>query len=478
SDWDVFNNQGGRAISGGEVINLVADFTNFLQPSSEALKAVMTTESPYAEVLVDEVTLGRLATEQTRRNAQQPFQVFVSSDAPMEEDLILRITYQDTAYQDFEFHTVTVNLSYLDITTRRITTTLTSNGRVGYLTFGPGKGSGFIYDDQSLLYEMGLIVSGQVDTLTTVTDAVRNAQGGQNDGFEATSLVRREIPAPFGDEFLRGAMNEPVDSSTLLFPLPVKIDYRGVAWENEKYVVVAYDLTNTGSNPVADVRVGLFADWDVTAFNDVARWDDVSQTGYVRSVAGGDAFVGIHPLTFPALQQYRAIDNADSQFGTLDGFTDEEKRLALSEGVTFTEAGGTNGADVAHVTGNGPFTINAGETISLLYALVAGDDLNDLRQTSMRADAAYDQVLAATPPAPKSGLRVVPNPAADGRARLFWEASRAQNWSVAWYDLTGREVQRGQSTSGTEIAVPQVPGLYVLRVSDGAITVHERVVVY
>ena len=481
--WQVTNNQGEQVVQGGEVMNLVATFTNFLRPSGPALRAVLTTTSPYAQVVADNFTLGTLTTGQSRRNATQPFKVFVRDSVPIEQEIVVKVTYQDSSYQDFESYAVTVNPSFRTLTTGRVTTSLTSNGRVGYLALDAVRGEGFTFDGQSLLAEMGLIVTGRTsaEQPVQVADAVRSADGVENNDFAPVRYVRTVVPPAPAQRQLAGSMALRPPADTLTSLLPLTISYQGLAWTDERFVVVSYELENTGLTPISDVRVGLFADWDINAAgNDLARWDGSLALGYVRD-AGNGPFAGIRALAHPGRLQYYAINNADTgavPFGIYDGFADAEKLRALSMGTLFSQAGGSLGADVSHVVGNGPFALAPGQKITVPFALVAGNSLNELRQAAVAAASLYP--LPPTSVAPRvptaTAPRVVPNPALTRSLTLIWDDGRPGHVEAHWFDLTGRLVHRQRVHDGV-LTRPDVAGVYVLRVGDGRRVAHVRVVV-
>jgi hypothetical protein len=86
---------------------------------------------------------------------------------------------------------------------------------------------------------------------------------------------------------------------------------------------------------------------------------------------------------------YWAIDNdntvAGNPWGIYDGFTDQEKFTSLSSGIGRTQAGVTAGRDVANVVGSGPYNIPANGEITVSFALIAGDNLNDLKTNAIAA---------------------------------------------------------------------------------------------
>ena len=120
--------------------------------------------------------------------------------------------------------------------------------------------------------------------------------------------------------------------------------------------------------------MGIFADWDIFSggSSDRASWDHGTRLGYVYAAQPSSLpRAGIQALT--GNPTYYAIDNdntiAGNPFGLYDGFTDAEKHTSISSGLVKITAGGASGNDVSHVVGSGPYTIAAGQEITIAFAL-------------------------------------------------------------------------------------------------------------
>ena len=92
-------------------------------------------------------------------------------------------------------------------------------------------------------------------------------------------------------------------------------------------------------------------------------------------------------LLSPWPVSYRAILNdgnaaGNPGWGIYDGFSDEEKWEAISGGVSVTQAGV---GDVSQVISAGPFLIEPQGTVTIDFALVAGDDLAGLQAHADKA---------------------------------------------------------------------------------------------
>jgi hypothetical protein len=195
-------------------------------------------------------------------------------------------------------------------------------------------------------------------------------------------------------------------------------------------------------------------------------------------------------LTNTAAATCYSIDNVNGGNGGVDmfnGYDDSEKYTTLS--TTRAQAGNTTatGNDVCQVVGSGPFTIAAGDSVVVAFALIAGDDLADLQNSAADAQTQYDnQVPLGTVTIDGSGssnVNVYPSPVA-GNATVTYNVAEQGQTDVRMYDAAGREVMiisQGNKAAGTyteTLNVAVLPnGIYVVRMVTGEAVSTRRFVI-
>ncbi|MEJ1236606.1 S8 family serine peptidase [Chryseolinea sp. T2] len=378
----------------GETALLYMDFTNYLESTSPSLTATITTSSPYANILQGSFTVGTLTTGATRRNNSAPFRIELLPGLPMDEVVEILVTITDDNYEDHELLNFSIP-SYLEIRENNIITSLSPNGRIGYGDAGTqSNGVGFLYNEERLLFEMGLIVG---TSATDLQSNVRGIGGGYDDDFAQHSSMKKDTPGKRSYSEISGS----VTSDDLL------IKYQSLVWSEQpdrNFIILEYKVTNQTNAAMQDLYFGLFADWDIAdqGAHDRAGWDADSRLGYVFPVTGLQLpRAGIQVLT--GQPQYRALDNdptlPGNPFGLYDGFTDDEKFTSVSTGVSRADAGSAaNGGDVSHTVGSGPYSIAQGETITIAFALHAAMTQDELIESAGRADTVYNLMLKAPVP--------------------------------------------------------------------------------
>jgi subtilisin family serine protease len=468
---------------GNDTLQIRGDFINYLAPASNVtvtINAIGATSSNVT-ILDGTTTLGAMGTLATANNNADPFTVRIKPTAPLNTVITFRLTYADaaTSYTQTEFFTITVNVDYVNITINDVFTSISSTGRIGYRADGQSGGLGFNYMGAgTLLYEAGLMIG---TSPTKVSNVVRGVTAGASDAdFQTVITAHRVVPDVFSEFDVDGTFN---DAPAATGPLPVTVHHKAYAWSNpgnRKYVIVEYVIKNTGSSSLGNLYAGIFADWDIDAAtfgSNKASFDAANKMGYAYYSGAGGKYCGIKLLSSTAGVTHYAIDNVAGGAGGLDlnagGFDAGEKYTAMT--TNRADAGVTGaGADICDVVSSGPFTITAGDSVTVAFALIAGDSLADLQVSAGNAQVMYDGLGSAgvaQDAADANTVLVYPNPAA-GRSVVRLSLAEAAEVSLELYDITGRILKRtapekmaaGMHSLETNVS-PLGNGIYFYRLS-------------
>lgn len=384
----------------GDTLLIHLSLMNYLDPTT-ALKLTLTSTSPFIKVLDDnELNIGVMGTLATSNNHSKPFRFVVLPDAPHNAQATFRVGFADGAYQDFQYFQLPVNPDYLTLTANNLHVTLNSKGNLGYNGYNFGQGIGITYKGStSMIFEGGLIVAAAPDR---VSDNVRNASWQTDNDFVAVSAARLRHNTADADQEISGVMRDK-------FPAPaqagVQVSYKGMAWSESPdadYIILEYRIRNVTPDTIKTLHAGLFADWNITdAYLNVADWDETLNMGYVYNMGQASPYAGISLLSVTP-PSYYAIDNlsgGSSTFAIADGFSMQEKYRALSGGVARKKAWGSGyGNDVAHVVGTTANKLAPGQSQLVSFAIVAGDDLEQLQQNAKAALLKYQTMKAGPAP--------------------------------------------------------------------------------
>lgn len=423
----------------GDTLTITGDFINYLAATTN-LVATLTTASPYVTILSNVNSIGALATLASVNNSANPFTVKINAGTPLNTKITFKLTFVDGSYNDFQLFEQTVYVDYINITINDVATTITSKGRLCWNATGQTEGLGFYYNANQLDYEAGLMIGNN----NQVSDNSRSVGGSTDNDFQSTLTVSKVLPSVQSEFDLYGKFND----NAAAVPLKVLTTHKAFAWStpgNRKYVIVEYNIKNTGTSALTSLYAGIFTDWDVMDYSLNRASEDVpTKMGYTWSTQANGLYAGIKLLTQGPWKHY-AIDNIAGGAGGVDitaDYTSAEKYTTLSTNrPNAGTAGGGN--DVCDVVSTGPFSLSVGDSVIVAFALIAGDDLADLTASADSAQAHYDNlptsVAEITNDENSILLPAFPNPATDQLSVNFY-LNKPAKAAVSVYNSLGQNV--------------------------------------
>lgn len=462
-----------------DTLRLRCDFTNYLSPTTNLVVNLSST-SPNVTILDGSTTVGVLGTMGTANNNTDPYTVKINPGTPQNTVIVFKLTFSDGTYTEDRYFSETVNVDYINIDINDVATSITSKGKIGYNQDGQVQGLGFKYlGGATQLYEAGLMIG---NSSSAVSDVVRSSGATGDTDFQSTQVVSR-IPSVQSDFDVTGKFGD-APSST---PINVEVMHNAFAWTSagdRKYVIVEYKIRNSGTSTLSTLHAGIFADWDLLDYaKNKAAYDAMNRLGYVYST-DSSLYMGIRLLSQTAGAFHYALDNVTGGGGGLDisgGYSTSQKFTTLSTNRAAAGGAGT-GNDVCHVVSSGPFSVAAGDTVTVAFALLAGDNLADLQASSQAAQIKYDNMgpTAIKAESNLTGISLYPNPVNDGNSSLRISLDKAAVISVELLDMTGRLVyfsgKKQVSAGSTEMMLPvagMASGIYLTKVNiDGVVSTH------
>jgi serine protease len=421
-----------------DTMRITGNIINYLDPTTNLI-LTLTTTSPYVTILDGSTTVGAMSTLSTTNNLSDPFTVKINPNAPQNAVVAFKLLIQDGSYNDFQLFNATVNVDYLNITINEVITTNTSNGGLCYNSQAQTDGLGFSYPgDTSLTYEAGFMVGINGN----VSDNVRGTATTNDDDFAAINVIQKHEPGIWSDYDTYGKFNDQLNTN----PIGVDVSYRSMSWSNapdNKYHIFEYTIKNTNSTALNNLYAGIMSDWDIMAYaNNKAAEDLALKMGYIYSTDVNGLYGGIKLLTSGGFKHY-AIDNITGGGGGVDisgGYSSTLKYQTLSTNRANAGGAGT-GNDVIDVVSTGPFSIAAGDSIIVAFAMIAGSELGSIQSSAIAAQNQYNLVTSIQEN-PNSELVVgeaYPNPSSDNLTIPIF-LKNASTVNVSLVDNLGREV--------------------------------------
>ncbi len=431
----------GDVFTPGDTAFFSIEYINYLAVTGNC-NVTITSASPYISILNPTQNFGIINTLSTKNNFSSPWKILMSNSVPLNTPVTLTVSISDGVYIHEENITFSVHRDYINITVNDIGTTVTSRGLFGYNDFASQQqGLGFVYPYTSgganLLFEGGLMVG----IPGKVSNVIRSESGLHDMDFEALELVKQQTPG-ISSMDVHTTFN---DNIAALGSIPVKINHKTYAWNtpgHTNYILMEYTLVNTGGSPIQDLFVGLYADWDVgNYYENKSATQLLKNLGYVyRDVSAPFMYTGIRLISPNGNFNHYAFEHVSGGAGGIDitdNFTITEKYEALST-PKFT-AGGLVGNDVSHIVSAGPFFIAPNDSQQVVFALLAGNSLNELEEISDSAALNYQNeiITYSTDLAYQKEIFIYPNPSNDIQYVHIFE--NYENLSVHILDMLGRE---------------------------------------
>ncbi len=422
----------------GETVDLWIDMINYLTATT-GVTAKISSTNPNITIINNTCSYGSIANMETKVGAS-PFKIVVGSGASINELVVFEVQVTNGPHTWTENTSIRVNRDYVDVIVNDLRTSVTNYGSIGY-DFGLF-GQGVKYkNNTSLMYEIGLMIGTDSSHVSAARD------------FEFYTDPLMTVASPGESEFdVKGTFS---DQSAGSSALNIQINQKTLAWTttgNSKYVIVEYCIKNKAAGDINNAYVGLYADFDIID-------GKKNKVGYVAGkklgygYKEGGIYSGVQLLTNETANFY-AINN-DGSSGSIninDGFSSAEQFQALSAGTSHTSA--TEG-DIAGMMSAGPINIAKGDSVWVAFAIMGGDNLNDLITSANNASINYKN-LRAVQASLVDFSDVSCYGVADGKISLELTHGVAP-YTVSWSNAPG-------NTSAT--ATNLTKGNYVVKVKD------------
>ena len=438
---------GNGILEPGETITVRVNFVNYLRPV-ENLTATLVSMNSYATINNGSFNISGVGTLDSSNNYSSPFSFTLASSTPFDTTIQFRLEYKDGSYTDFQLINVPVNPSYLTQSGNNVALTITSKGDLAFNDYPNNtEGTGFQYKNGNNLLTEGALMFGT--SSNTIEDAARDSVDGNNQDASFAIVQPFKVQTSQDLSYQHGITIFNDNNSPNKLGITTRLDsYTFASSPDNNYIILNYSFVNNSAVNISNFYAGLFFDWDMVAAEngsgDSTAWDSQGNLGYTEHTTEPFDTLVATALISSANYGYWAIMNDGSQgaFGIYYGFTHSEKWKALSSGIGESSAGV---GDISEVTSGGPFTIQAGDTLKVAFAVAAGNSLSDLRTAINNARTKYPQIVTSvnnknnTIPLTYSLLQNYPNPFNPSTV-INYRIANAGNVTLKIYDILGREV--------------------------------------
>jgi len=467
-----------------DTIEIVGDFINYLQPSSNNMKAIVTVNSPYLIPMSSIFNIGALNTLASVNNASQPLSLKILPGAPIGYFADVKINFVDTNYSGAQYVRVYIKDDNAIIDTNYISTSVNSRSTIGFTDQTRMQGSGLTYkNSKNNLYLAGLVVASASNK---VTDNIYGINGHETD-FRPLSAAQKILPPNKGDLMWLTTYN---DDSMGVVKNNIEVEQYSYAFNNSQLnnlVFLNYKITNTGNLPLQNIYAGIYADWDIDrSYANKARYDSLLKLAYVYPDYGiGGINAGIMLINDSVASCYNFDnDGFGGSINLYDGFMDFEKWDALTTSRNSAGAKHTYGNDVSSMLSTGPYSINIGESLDLLFAIVVGENEYVIKTAAQNAKDWYSNTAGISDTELIDNLKLnnSPNPFYNTTNISFY-LNKSEKISLEILDNSGRiimNVENSKLSSGNHNYDVDMgnfeSGLYFYRLSTSEISITKKMI--
>lgn len=469
SSFTFTETDGDGVIEPGETVNVSTKMINYLAAASN-VSLTLSESSNFVTVTTANATIANIGTLQ--EVTPSAFRCTIAANAPSGHPVEFTLQISAPGYTDVDRFTFTILPTFGTVQINNIQTTVTNIGRIGFANpDNSTDGVGFRYKNGGALLFEGAIIAGT--SVSQLSNAARGIVSGGNLQYDQDFTIasggdlRVLTPGALTEQESLGSFEDKASNA----PMNLRIlqeTFAKSAAPNDDFILMRYTIENQGTAVLNNFHFGFLFDWDLgTSTANFTEYDAARTLGYAYDSGTNSVktYVGM-TLINGGGAHYRAIYNdqnhsSNPPWGIYDGYTDAEKWESLSGGVTITKAGA---GDISFTLASGPHAIAAKGKLELVFAILAGDNLQDLQLNADNVKKLWNDLFntAVTTP-PVSGLprefalaQNYPNPfarAAGLRTSLSFQLPQAEFVELEIFDALGRKLR-------TVLAAKRPAGVY------------------
>ena len=361
----------------GDTVELIVELKNQLGATNN-VQVTLSSSDNYTSVLESNSFITSIGQNEIKR-IEQPFKFIVKATSGINAAASFSLQITDGTHEFEETFGIPINRDYVDITTNNLQLSFNNYGRIGYTYSGAGKGIEY-KESKSLIDEMGVLLAVSDNNVLSYEEyELISFKPAVVNSLNALSVSDAQL-----------TVTGTLDDAWSPFAIGVKVEQTAYAWDsknNEDFVIYEYKIKNPTDQSMNDIYLGMFGDWAIgNPDNNVASYDLEAHLGYAYEPNG--VYAGVKTLRNDKINYYAFDQSGNDGINITDNFDDSEEYMAMTNGITHSDVSG----NVANLISHGPYTIDAGDSLVLAFAIVGGSDLNTLKQHAHYAEAMYESM--------------------------------------------------------------------------------------
>ncbi|MCX7878601.1 MAG: S8 family peptidase, partial [Ignavibacteria bacterium] len=423
-----------------EVVTIRVTYKNIWQ-SGNNISLRLQTSDPNVELVQDSLFVGNLNAYHTySTTVSNTFRVKAKPNCPFDRSVTFKLGTSVNAIPNDPTNSfnVTFRQGWVTHTVNNLKLSLTRDAAVGKKPQPYGSGLQITGYTGNQIFEGGLMIGINQNQVSDVCRRAIIPSNQADTDFVSLTAYTLNKPGNVSHEDGRGRFNDDGAGSS---KIGVTVNSYSYAWNNSQdqdYIIIRHVIRNTSGNNITNLHAGIFILFTPNGqtSQNISTVDSVNKIGYTYNTNNTNPYLGIALLSNHTLN-FRAYNISE----ITDGFTSAEKWNGLSQRISVPSLGpGLNGFVVAA----GPININNGDSVVVGFAVVKGNDLNQLIANSGNAKNRFQVIgieqISAVIPARFSLYQNYPNPF-NPNTTIKFDVPLSSDVEISLYDVTGRLVR-------------------------------------
>ncbi len=396
-----------------DTIKFKLTIINYLDDAENVRIKIYSTNSNLFTVINDTCYLGRINSSEIAQTDEFAFIVNNVNEYDKEIRLVARLIADGYVSDNFAYEAI-ISPSYRTFDKNNITATINSMGNIGYNDYPRNQqGKGIRYkESESMAFEGALLLSVNGNELYNV--ARGEYQLRKDVDFQIIKTMNLNYPGIFADaegSCLFETINDDTLNASKLRISQSNFQFKRKEIENT--IFTFYKVNNFSDKRLDSVYVGLYFDWDIgNPQRNKIWWDEQHSIAIAKSIDDGLSIGAVINLS-QFNNNFVAIDNdgnSEDCPGVYDGFTPNEKLRFLKGGLQRQQSSIT---DASMVIAAGPFSLAAGDSALVPFAIILGMDTQNIISEAIYARTFVNQIISASVERNDKVIlnKVYPNPA-------------------------------------------------------------------
>ncbi len=410
----------------GQTSNMLVQFRNHLDATTN-LQITMTINSPFVTITDGTSNIGAMTANTPFDTQNDALTISVASNTPANTPIVIKFRYQDGAYIYTEDYPMLINAGNVSVNELQWAVNDQANWAIYNSNYA--QTTGITFKGKRLLQNAGLMIATHPDS---VSNNVRTLPNSRQTHFTPQNTFFPTTYNNAGNFLQTTSIIE--DRTTNPKPIGVEITQKTYSWNEPNITranILEYEFRNLSGKIINNIFAGVYADWDIEdSTKNRADWDAVNQMGYIyrdNSIHGGLVLLTNNPIkgnpnTF---YNYVAMQNNDvagvGYPGLVDEFTASEKYAVLS-GASLCDISNVcaptsrpqagmqaQGTNVLHALSTKFNNFKIGETRTLAYAIVVGENLVELKANAQAIRQKFKTLRTAPIPVIATSFSVCKN---------------------------------------------------------------------